>query len=176
LNDPIAILKRDHREVADILSKLADSKPGPRRRAAVAKLEKSLALHMKIEEELVYPLVEREVGHEEAEEATIEHNLARGGLKQLQDLVDKPGFGAVVDMVTAGIKHHVKEEEQEIFPELKRKIDRETLADLGDRVAVMKGGRPAARAGKRAPARKAAKKTTKKTTRKRTARRRVTAS
>ena len=136
-------------------------------------------MHMKIEEELVYPLVEREVGHEEAEEAAIEHNLARNGLKQLHELVDKPGFGAVVDMVTAGIKHHVKEEEQEIFPELKRDIPREALADLGDRVVVMKGGRPAARAAKKAPARKrsskAAKKTTKKTTRKRTARKRASA-
>jgi hypothetical protein len=41
-------------------------------------------------------------------------------------------------MLTAGIKHHVKEEETEIFPELKRKIDRDELRDLGDRVAAAK--------------------------------------
>ena len=41
-------------------------------------------------------------------------------------------------MLTAGIKHHVKEEEQEVFPELKRKIDRDELRELGDRVAAAK--------------------------------------
>ena len=41
-------------------------------------------------------------------------------------------------MLTAGIRHHVKEEEQEIFPELKKKLDREQLRDLGDEVAADK--------------------------------------
>jgi hypothetical protein len=40
-----------------------------------------------------------------------------------EELVDEPGFGAVA-MLTAGIKHHVKEEETEMFPELKKKLDR----------------------------------------------------
>jgi len=78
------------------------------------------------------------VGNEEAEEAAVEHRLAREGLSELQRLVDAPGFGAVVAMLTAGIKHHVKEEEQEVFPELKRKIDRDQLAALGDSVAAAK--------------------------------------
>ena len=56
-------------------------------------------------------------------------------------LVDEPGFGAEVAMLTAGIKHHVKEEETEVFPELKRKLDRDTLARLGDEVAKAKKAR-----------------------------------
>jgi hemerythrin-like domain-containing protein len=68
----------------------------------------------------------------------VEHRLAREGLAELRRLVDEPGFGAAVAMLTAGIKHHVKEEEQEVFPELKRKIDRDELAELGDRVAAAK--------------------------------------
>jgi hypothetical protein len=41
-------------------------------------------------------------------------------------------------MITAGIRHHVKEEEQEIFPALKRKLDREQLRALGDAVTAAK--------------------------------------
>ena len=41
-------------------------------------------------------------------------------------------------MLTAGIKHHVKEEEHEIFPQLKKKLDRNELADLGDSVVRAK--------------------------------------
>ena len=49
-------------------------------------------------------------------------------------------------MLTAGIRHHVKEEEQEVFPELKRKMDREELRELGDKVAAAKKPKRRARA------------------------------
>jgi hemerythrin-like domain-containing protein len=138
MDDPVAILKRDHREVAQMLKTLDSSKPGARRRQTVDKLTQALELHMTIEERDIYPVVQRVVGKEEAEEAGVEHRLAREGLAELRRLVDEPGFGAAVAMLTAGIKHHVKEEEQEVFPELKRKIDRDELAELGDRVAAAK--------------------------------------
>jgi hypothetical protein len=64
-------------------------------------------------------------------------------------MVGKPGFGAAVDMVEAGIKHHVEEEETEVFPKLRKAL----------------GGKPAARkpvskkaAAKKPPAKKAAAK------------------
>ena len=145
MNDPVALLKKDHREAEAILKMLADSKPGARRRAAVKKLDAALQLHMEIEEKFVYPVVERVIGDEEAEEANIEHGLARDGLAELTKLVDKPGFGAAVAMLTAGIKHHVKEEERELFPELKRKLDRASLAELGDEVKAAKSPRRARR-------------------------------
>jgi hemerythrin-like domain-containing protein len=138
MNDPVAILKRDHREVAHMLKTLDSSKPGARRRATVDKLTDALELHMEIEERDIYPVVARVIGKEEAEEAGIEHGLVREGLADLRRLVDEPGFGAVVAMLTAGIRHHVKEEETEVFPELKRKIDREQVRELGDRVAAAK--------------------------------------
>ena len=138
MNDPVAILKRDHREVAQMLKTLDASKPGARRRQTVDKLTQALELHMEIEERDIYPVVHRVVGEEEAEEAGIEHGLVREGLADLRRLVDEPGFGAVVAMLTAGIRHHVKEEETEVFPELKQKIDRDELRELGDRVAAAK--------------------------------------
>jgi hemerythrin-like domain-containing protein len=138
MNDPVAILKRDHREVAQMLKTLDASKPGARRRQTVDKLTQALELHMEIEERDIYPVVQRVVGEEEAEEAGIEHGLVREGLADLRRLVDEPGFGAVVAMLTAGIRHHVKEEETEVFPELKQKIDRDELRELGDRVAAAK--------------------------------------
>ena len=141
MNDPVAMLKRDHREVAAMLKTLADSKPGARRQATVKKLSSALQLHMRIEEQDVYPLVAKEVGEEEAEEANIEHGLARDGITKMEELVSEPGFGAAVAMLTAGIKHHVKEEETEIFPELKRNLDRIELADLGDQIAQGEEGR-----------------------------------
>jgi hemerythrin-like domain-containing protein len=138
VNDPVVMLKKDHQEAATMLKTLAASKPGPRRKATVAKLTNALTLHMQIEEQSVYPLVEKLIGKEDAKEADIEHGLFRQGLAQLNDLVDQPGFGAAVAMLTAGVRHHVKEEETEMFPKLKRKLDRDSLARLGDEVLSAK--------------------------------------
>ena len=138
MNDPIALLKKDHREAAALLATIAASKPGPRRVATVKKLDAALELHMHVEEELVYPLVSKLVGREESKEASIEHDLLRNGLASLTELVDQPGFGAAVAMLTAGIRHHVKEEEREVFPELKAKLNRDDLAQLGDEVKAAK--------------------------------------
>ena len=139
MNDPIAMLKADHREAAALLKALAESKkPSATRRRTTAKLVAALQLHMQLEESLVYPLVAQRVGKEEEQEAEIEHGLVRDGLSKLSELVDEPGFGAAVAMLTAGIRHHVKEEETEVFPELKSKLDRVELAELGDAVAAGK--------------------------------------
>ena len=139
MNDPIAQLKEDHREVETLLKTLASSKPGARRRSTVAKVEDKLAKHMRIEERLVYPLIPSVLGDEAAEEANVEHGLARKGLAELKRLQDEPGFGASVDMLTAGIKHHVKEEEQPdgMFAEAKKskKMD---LVELGRELAMRK--------------------------------------
>ena len=138
MNDPVVLLKKDHREVEAMLKTLAASKPGTRREGTVRKLVAALELHMRVEETEIYPVVARRLGDEEADEANIEHNLARDGLASLEKLVREPGFGAAVAMLTAGIKHHVKEEEHEIFPQLKKKLDRDELAELGDSVVRAK--------------------------------------
>jgi iron-sulfur cluster repair protein YtfE (RIC family) len=141
MNDPIAILKRDHREVSRDLATLSSSKrPTATRRRVTEKVASSLELHMQIEEELVYPLIAERVGQEPEQEAETEHRLAREGVKNLVELVDQPGFGAAVAMLTAGIKHHVKEEESEVFPKLKARLTRDELAELGDAIVDAKTG------------------------------------
>jgi hemerythrin superfamily protein len=138
MNDPVAMLKQDHKEVSAMLKTLADSRPGARRRSTVEKLTAALTLHMAFEEQWIYPLVAEEVDEESAKEAKIEHELTREGLSEVNRLVDEPGFGAAIAMLTAGIRHHVKEEEGEIFPSLKRQLDREALSELGDELAATK--------------------------------------
>lgn len=142
--DPVVLLKKDHREAEAMLKALASSKPGARRQATVNKLVDALTLHMKIEEDDVYPLVGKLLGREDEKEAEIEHGLARDGLSKVEQLVDEPGFGAAVAMLTAGIKHHVKEEETEMFPQLKKKLGRAQLMALGDEVASAKKAKLAA--------------------------------
>lgn len=138
MNDPMTILKADHRMVKQLLTRLGDSEEGPEREGMVAEVSSALSLHMQIEESLVYPLVASEVGEDDEEEAEIEHGLAREGLAKLVELVAKPGFGAAVEMLKAGIAHHVEEEETELLPALESAMDRAEWTALGDQIAAEK--------------------------------------
>ena len=129
--DVLNHLVKEHREVEAMLEKLADSEEGQERKAMVAQLTESLSTHMKVEERFVYPIVKDVVGKEEEQEAENEHQLARDGLQKLNELVSEPGFAAAVDMVKAGVKHHVDDEEDEIFPEVRKKAS-ERIDALGD--------------------------------------------
>lgn len=143
--DPMRLLKSDHREVERLLDRLSDSDEGAERRSMVDELVTKLALHMQIEEELIYPLVAAEVGAEDEEEAEIEHSLAREGLSKLESMVEAPGFGAAVEMLKGGIKHHVEEEEKEILPELRTAMERDAWQELGEQILLAKeaAGAPA---------------------------------
>jgi hemerythrin-like domain-containing protein len=138
MNDPMRILKADHREAEKLLTKLADSDEGTERQEMVDELTMKLTAHMELEETIVYPSVREAVGQEDEEEAEVEHRLAREGLQKLQSMVDVPGFGAAVEMLKGGIMHHVQEEENELLPELKDAVSREEWAAMGDALAAAK--------------------------------------
>ncbi len=124
MNDPATILKADHRDAKRLMTALAETEEGSERETMANELNEALTLHMDIEERILYPVVANEVGAEDEEEAEIEHGLARNGLATLMSMVDKPGFGAAVEMLKGGILHHIEEEETEIFPKLKSSLDR----------------------------------------------------
>jgi len=131
--DMLDELMAEHREAEDLLSRLKATEPGPERDELVDELTSALRSHMAVEEQFVYPIVADAMGQEPEEEAEVEHQLARDGLDKLEQLRAEPGFGAAVDMVEAGIAHHVHEEEHEIFPTLRNEARPEIAAlDLAD--------------------------------------------
>jgi hemerythrin-like domain-containing protein len=138
MNDPMTILKADHRDVKSMLKTLAESEEGKDRNSLCEKVSVALSLHMKIEEELVYALIREHVGDEEDEEANVEHGLAKDGLALMVSMLTKPGFGASVEMLAGGINHHVEEEESELLPELKSALTRADWLKLGDQIAAIK--------------------------------------
>jgi hemerythrin superfamily protein len=127
--DVTKILETDHRKV-ERLFKQIEGAEGDERQPLIDELAQSLRGHMELEEKVVYPAMEPVTGHEPVEEGNVEHELARKGLQDLIALApDEPGFGAALDAVKAGIEHHVEEEEDEIFPKL-RKEGSSTLEEM----------------------------------------------
>ncbi len=118
--DVTKFLEADHRTVEQLFAKIEKAESDDRA-PLIDELTTSLRAHMELEENVFYPAMEPVTGHEDVEEGNVEHDLARKGLEDVVRLgPDEPGFGAALDAVKAGIKHHVDEEEDDIFPELRK--------------------------------------------------------
>jgi iron-sulfur cluster repair protein YtfE (RIC family) len=129
MSDVFTMLEHDHREVERMLAVLEKGEEGTEREQTVERLRAALTLHMDFEEDELYPLL-AELDADKAQEANIEHRLAREGVAKMAELVTVPGFGAALEMVKAGIAHHVEEEERELFPKLRKSYDDPTIKDL----------------------------------------------
>jgi hemerythrin superfamily protein len=118
--DPTKLLEADHRQVEDLFEKISKAK-GEARMPLIDELATSLKAHMELEEQVVYPAMKPVTGEEPVEEGMTEHELARKTLAEMVALApDEPGFGGALEAVKAGIEHHVEEEENEVFPKLRK--------------------------------------------------------
>src|SRR3712207_1833883 len=75
-----------------------------------------LVRHSVAEEVLVYPQVEKKVSPEEAEHAREEHAEAEETMHRLGKLdADDPGFDDEVAKLIGEIRHHIEDEEGQMF-------------------------------------------------------------
>src|SRR3954453_22616291 len=143
--DVIEILEKDHREVEEMFAELeslrgASTEEAQSRRKAVAEqVTIELVRHSVAEEVLVYPQVEEKVSADEAEHARKEHAEAEETLQRLEKLdADDPAFDEELGTLMAEIRHHIADEEQEMFAHMRQVIDAEDLRKLGARVEAFK--------------------------------------
>lgn len=137
-NDAIALLKADHKEVAEMFEKFETA------RSTKSKLAQqicvALTVHAQIEEEIFYPATREALGDEGEDllnEAEVEHNSLKELIGQIEGSdPDDELFDAHVKVLGEYVKHHVKEEEGQLFPKL-RKSDMD-LAELGEQIAARK--------------------------------------
>jgi iron-sulfur cluster repair protein YtfE (RIC family) len=138
------MLERDHRQFTHLFAEIRKA-DGQDRRRLVAQVAADLRLHMAVEESIVYPLIEDQVGagHEVVEEAKTDHDEARRALADVERLASgQPGFGGALAKLEAEIAQHVEEEETAVFPELREAATPDVLERLGERVAGAKVRRP----------------------------------
>lgn len=114
-------LEEEHREVERMLDELSSVSETDAQRALLEQVTEALVAHMKTEEAEVYPLLS-EIDSDKSISAEAEHALVRGSLETLESMVGAPGFMAALDMLKAGIEHHVVEEEQQTFQRLREHL------------------------------------------------------
>ena len=139
----IELLMSDHRKVEDLFEQYdqeKESDDGTRREIA-QKICAELTIHAQVEEELFYPWLRENLEDDEmemVEEAQVEHQTAKDLIAQIESATDiDEVFNAKVKVLSEYIKHHVQEEENEIFPEVRD--EQEELDELGQEMAARKG-------------------------------------
>jgi hypothetical protein len=130
-NPAVSLLKEDHDRVKELFDRFAAAKG----RSAKVKLVRSalteLKVHAAIEEELFYPAVRKPIGKEIMNEADEEHHVAKLLIAEL-DVMDgsESHFDAKFHVLAENVRHHIKEEEDEMLPKAKGvKLDFEALAE-----------------------------------------------
>jgi hemerythrin-like domain-containing protein len=143
--DVIEVLEHDHREVEQMFSELeslrgASSEADKERRKELTDdVTIELVRHSVAEEVIVYPRVEDKVSEEEVEHAREEHAEAEETLKRLERLdADSPDFDDELATLMKEIRHHIEDEEGEMFAHMRQKMDADELHSLGQAVEAFK--------------------------------------
>lgn len=136
--DAIAILKADHEAVSQFFSEYEKARSMSKKKALVADICTALSVHVQVEEEIFYPAVKTALKDKLLiPEATVEHATLKDLIAQLQDVEpDGEMYDAKVKVLSEYVQHHVKEEQNEMFP--KAKSSSLDMAELGSRMAARK--------------------------------------
>jgi hemerythrin superfamily protein len=119
----VKLLKQDHRAVSQALEEF-ESASREEKAAIGQRICRMLTVHAQIEEELLYPAARDALDADDAHlvaEAGVEHGSVKdliGQLEQREDVDEE--YEARVEVMGEYVKHHVKEEETELFPKLER--------------------------------------------------------
>jgi hemerythrin superfamily protein len=138
--DAITLLKEDHRTVEKLFKEFARAGDRAHKTKAelVTKMIGGLVAHAAAEEQVFYPAIRAEVPDTEAMvlESLEEHHVVKWLLSELDGMSpDDERFDAKVTVLTESVRHHVEEEEQDLFPRVRSALGRKRLAELGATMA-----------------------------------------
>jgi hemerythrin superfamily protein len=146
--DAITSLRDDHRRVEKLFKqfeKLAEGSDEQAQRGVVDEIVRELSVHAAIEEQVFYPAVRKEV--EGAEDTVLEgleeHHIVKWTLSELDGM--KPSeerFKAKVTVLIESVRHHVEEEEGELFPKVREVVKRKALQELGETLDAARKSAP----------------------------------
>ena len=144
--DAIGLLKEDHEEVRGLLGKLAQTtdRASKSRLQLLDRIGTALRAHARIEEEIFYPALkeaartkeQEKLVHEAFEEHRAVEELVLPDLEKTKP--DSPQFGGRAKVLKDLVEHHAEEEEEEMFPQVRKLFSKEELRDLGERMEERK--------------------------------------
>ena len=133
-----ALLRADHKRVSELFADYEKARSTAQKQKLVSQICTELTVHAQVEEEIFYPAVKRALKDKElVPEATVEHETVKDLIAQIEGVKpDGEMFDAKVKVLSEYVKHHVKEEHEEMFP--KARSTPLDMVELGARLAERK--------------------------------------
>jgi len=141
MSNAIELLREDHRRVKDLFDHFEATESGDKKQIVDTTL-RELAVHTAIEEEIFYPAARRALENidgdqsDTIDEAWEEHHVVKllaAELKKMRASDDR--YDAKFTVLAEAVKHHIEEEEGELFPKLEGHIENE---ELGEKIMTRK--------------------------------------
>jgi len=151
----VELLEQDHRAVEAYFDGYEELNDDKAKAELSEKICLALKVHTQIEEEIFYPQARKATKDDDLlDEAEVEHAGAKDLIAQIESMtVGDDLYDAKVKVLGEQVKHHIKEEEDELFPEAKAaKMD---LEELGKTMAARKAEVTSELSGKQPSARSA---------------------
>jgi hemerythrin superfamily protein len=124
-------LKSDHRAVDKLFEDFEKARTAAKKRDIFEEIADKLAVHATIEERHFYPAAKAKATEDLLLESVEEHLSVKRLIADLLELdADDETFEAKVKVLQEQVEHHVKEEEKELFPQVRKLLDAETLKAL----------------------------------------------
>ena len=124
----IEMLREDHRKVQGLFEQFEESSDGKEQICEQAIVE--LETHAALEEEIFYPAAKQVDEKELIDEAQEEHHVVKLIIAELKKMsASDERFEAKFKVMSESVKHHIQEEESELFPMVEDKLDVESLGE-----------------------------------------------
>lgn len=132
------LLKDEHQEAKTTFKTLLESEEIDHDKTGL--LCQKLLLHMEMEEKYFYPVMENYKATEElSEEAELEHTEAKKFIKSLlNNKLEDSEYKVKLEMLQLAIEHHIKEEENELFPLAQKKLNDTQIQEITDQMLKLK--------------------------------------
>jgi hemerythrin superfamily protein len=131
----IRLLEQQHDQVADLLTQFQQSDDEDLKLAIFERIADNLAIHASIEERHFYPAVRAHAGNGEIALFLDEHLEIRKLVRECMSSAGRPELAVQVAALEGAFLHHVEDEENELFPKVKRAVSSELLEALGQKMA-----------------------------------------
>jgi hemerythrin superfamily protein len=144
----LTLLKQDHQNVEGLFSRFEELASGSGTKAkgdVVQKIVTQLSIHAGIEEQVFYPAVRAAVAEVDPTilESLEEHHALKLLLAEVEKLAPTAErFNAKTTVIIENVRHHVREEEDELFPKVREAMTVQQLEELGEALAKAKEAAP----------------------------------
>lgn len=137
-HDATALLRADHKQVSSLFAAYEKTQSSAKKIELVSQICMELSVHAQVEEEIFYPAVKLALKDKELiPEATVEHATLKALIAQVEGVIpDGEMFDAKIKVLSEYVKHHVKEEQNELFP--KASASKLDMMALGDKLSARK--------------------------------------